>query len=248
MVNPVPTINLLGDEIACTNLPSFTVNIDAGLLDPSLVNNYNYVWKLDGALTPVTTYSQNVSQSGLYSVEVSDKITNCSRIRNITVHASNVATILPADIIDLVDHNTVTINVSGPGDYWYSLDEESGPFQENNVFTEVMAGIHIIYVKDMNGCGVVSKEIYVLGAPKYFTPNGDGVHDYWNIRGINAASNARTTIYIFDRYGKLLKQISPLEKGWNGTYNGSPMPADDYWYSVQFEDGRSTKGNFALKR
>lgn len=248
-VNPLPNINLLGDAIICQNLSGYFVTIDAGLLDPSLVNNYNYTWTLNNTPTPaISTYSQSVNQAGIYAVTVSDKITGCNRTRIITVLPSNIATLLPTDIIDLVDHNTVTINTSGPGDYWYSLDEASGPFQESNVFTEVSAGIHTIYVKDMNGCGVVSKEIYVLGIPKYFTPNGDGSHDYWNVRGVSAISNGKTTIYIFDRYGKLLKQISPLEQGWNGTFNGSPMPADDYWYSVQFEDGRTMKGNFALKR
>lgn len=248
-VDPLPNINLLGDEIICQNLSNYLVTIDAGLLDPSLVNNYNYTWSLDNTPTPlITTYSQQINQAGVYTVIVSDKITNCSSTRNITVHPSDVATILPTDIIDLVDHNSVTIIVSGPGDYWYSIDEESGPFQESNIFTDVAAGIHTIYVKDMNGCGVVSKEIYILGVPKYFTPNGDGTHDYWNVRGVSASSNGKTTIYIFDRYGKLLKQISPLEQGWNGTFNGKQMPADDYWYSIQFEDGRTIKGNFALKR
>ena len=34
-----------------------------------------------------------------------------------------------------------------------------------------------------------------------------------------------STIYIFDRYGKLLKQLSPLGQGWDGTFNGKPLPA-----------------------
>ena len=111
-----------------------------------------------------------------------------------------------------------------------------------------MPGIHIVYVKDTNGCGTVSKEIYVLGTPKFFTPNGDGIHDYWNVQGISTASNANTVIYIFNRFGKLLKQVTPLGNGWDGTFNGIQMPADDYWFTVKFENGRTTKGHFALKR
>jgi gliding motility-associated-like protein len=41
-------------------------------------------------------------------------------------------------------------------------------------------------------------------------------------------------IQIFDRYGKLLKEISPNSTGWNGTYNGQPLPATDYlWLIIQ---------------
>lgn len=48
--------------------------------------------------------------------------------------------------------------------------------------------------------------------PPYFTPNGDGYHDTWNIYGIESQLNAK--LYIFDRYGKLLKQLGPTGDGW----------------------------------
>jgi gliding motility-associated-like protein len=57
-----------------------------------------------------------------------------------------------------------------------------------------------------------------------------------------------TTLYIFDRFGKLIKQINAAGKGWDGTYNGQPLPADDYWYILSADDGTTTKGHFALKR
>jgi gliding motility-associated-like protein len=87
-----------------------------------------------------------------------------------------------------------------------------------------------------------------LGIPNYFTPNGDGFNDTWNLKGANETLNVKTIIQIFDRYGKLIKQISPVGEGWNGTFNGQQMPATDYWYSIQLEDGRIIKGHFALKR
>lgn len=61
-------------------------------------------------------------------------------------------------------------------------------------------------------------------------------------------SNAKTNIQIFDRFGKLLKQISPLDIGWDGTYNNTKMPATDYWYVIKLEDNRIFKGHFTLKR
>ena len=92
------------------------------------------------------------------------------------------------------------------------------------------------------------KTVAVLGIPKFFTPNNDGYNDYWNIKGANGTFNNSAQILIFDRYGKLIKQINASSNGWDGTYIGNQMPADDYWYTIKLEDGRETKGHFSLKR
>jgi gliding motility-associated-like protein len=60
--------------------------------------------------------------------------------------------------------------------------------------------------------------INIIDYPKYFTPNGNGYHGTWNISSLKPESNAK--IYIFDRYGKLLKEIRPWSDGWDGTFNG----------------------------
>ncbi|MNL34463.1 hypothetical protein D3C87_1564360 [compost metagenome] len=88
----------------------------------------------------------------------------------------------------------------------------------------------------------------MLGAPNYFTPNSDGYHDYWNIIGLNTDINKNAIIFIYDRYGKLLKQIHPSDLGWDGTFVGNPLPSDDYWYTLKLEDNREAKGHFSLKR
>ena len=108
--------------------------------------------------------------------------------------------------------------------------------------------MYTVYVKDLNKCGTRSEEVSVLGIPKFFTPNGDGYNDLWNIRGFNRNTNSKAIISVYDRYGKMLKQFNPLSQGWDGVYNGTLMPSTDYWYTVQLEDGRIVKGHFSLKR
>jgi gliding motility-associated-like protein len=250
IVNPTPKIYLEGSGLICDNISTSAITLDAGISDGAAITDYTYQWSFNGIpISPAETnytYTTN-NVPGNYSVLVTNSF-SCSRTRTITVIASNAATILPATIIDLSDNNTITINVTGDGDYAYSLDDEFGPFQESNTFTGVSSGPHTVYVKDLNGCGTSSEIVNVLGIPKFFTPNGDGFHDYWNVKGISNTYNAKTTIFIFNRYGKLIKELTPFELGWNGSFNGQPLPADDYWYSVQFEDGRIAKGNFTLKR
>lgn len=100
----------------------------------------------------------------------------------------------------------------------------------------------------MKGCDTLTEKINVMGAPKFFTPNGDGFNEFWNIKGIDRQLNTKTSIRIYDRYGKLLSQINPLSFGWDGTFNNKIVPADDYWYYIEFSNGRIVKGHFALIR
>ncbi|MBZ4042493.1 T9SS type B sorting domain-containing protein [Flavobacterium hibisci] len=246
VVNPAPNIMLIGEELVCSNLPTFTKQIDAGLLDLSTINDYNYQWsRNDIPISGEKNYSLTVNEEGVYKVDVSNKQTQCIRTRTIKVSASDIA----SNIITTVsESNTISVSVIGNGDYVYVLDDQNGDYQAGNTFYNVPSGIHTVYVKDQNGCGTVLKEVAVFGIPAFFTPNNDNHNDYWNIEGVNAASNGKSIIQIFDRYGKLLKQIDPLSQGWDGYYLGSQMPADDYWYVIKLEDSRIFKGHFALKR
>jgi len=193
-----------------------------------------------------TSYTLNVNAEGIYTVKVINSF-GCFRIRTITVIASNAAQFNMPTIMDLSDNNTVIINVTGLGNYVFSLDYPNA-YQTINIFTDVTPGVHTVYVKDLDGCGTTSQIINVIGIPKFFTPNADGYNDTWNVLGLTTTKNYNTTIYIFDRYGKLLKELSPISKGWDGTFNGEALPTDDYWYTIYFEDGRTAKGHFTLKR
>ena len=252
IIEPLPNISLntdgSEDNLVCSNIPTFFVTLDAGIQDGSSISNYKYIWSKDGkVLDGKIAYTLVVNEEGLYTVKVFNS-SDCSRIRSIKVTASDIATIQTIDIVDMTDLNSVTIKVTGLGDYEYSLDEATGYFQDSNFFDNVIPGIHEVFINDKNGCGTVSKTIAVTGVPKFFTPNGDGQNDYWNVKGVNANFNANSTIYIYDRYGKLLKQITASSQGWDGTFTGQPLPSDDYWYVIKLDDGREAKGHFSLKR
>ena len=247
-INPIPNINLYGNELICSDNPTFTKIINAGLVDVSTVNNYSYTWFLNNALIPnANQYALTVNTEGIYTVEVKNG-QGCTSTRTLTITASNQAIINSVIVNDLADENSIIVLLSSLslGDYLYSLDNTN--YQSSNVFSNIMPGIYTIYVKDVKGCGITPKEVSVLGVPKYFTPNEDGYNDYWNIDGVNQNFYSKSTIQIFDRYGKLLKQISGSGLGWDGKYNGQNAISDDYWYVIKLEDGRIIKGNFTLKR
>jgi gliding motility-associated-like protein len=248
VINPVPNINLIGNELICSDNRNFTKVINAGLVNTSTINNYTYTWYLNNVVIPnQNQYTLTVNTEGVYTVEVKNSF-GCSRTRTITVTASNRAIINSIIVNDLVDENSIVVflSPSSLGDYIYSIDGLN--YQNSNTFSNIASGIYTVYVKDTKGCGITPKEVSVLGIPNYFTPNGDSYNDFWNIKGVNTNLNSKTIIYLFDRYGKLLTKINPLKQGWDGTSSGYPLPASDYWYSIELEDGRTVKGHFSLIR
>lgn len=154
---------------------------------------------------------------------------------------------------DISDNNIVEIVVANPdGNYEYAIN--GGQFQDDPVFNNVPPGVNTVIINDKNGCGTTEPiEFLVVGYPKFFTPNADGIHDRWNVYGISTLIDP--VVFIFDRYGKLLKQIDETTIGWDGTFNGRPMPSSDYWFRMDYsrdENGiivaRSVRTHFTLKR
>lgn len=228
---PIPTIEDL--FYLCEN---YTVKLTE--------NQYfdSYLWS-----TGETTPSIIVNQPGQYQLTVTENHGNviCSTTKSINVVLSNPAIFQQTITSDWTDdNNIITVNVTGQGDYEYSLNGID--YQDSNVFTNLEYGEYTIYARDKHGCGISSDEIYLLMYPKYFTPNGDGYNDFWKIKFSDNEPNL--TIKIFDRQGKLVKQFGSLSQGWDGNYNGNPLPSTDYWFVVTRQNGKTHKGHFSLKR
>ncbi|WP_119792549.1 T9SS type B sorting domain-containing protein [Flavobacterium anhuiense] len=101
--------------------------------------------------------------------------------------------------------------------------------------------INILEATSKNCINLINELPY----PKFFTPNGDGFNDTWTIDPDYLAPNS--SIRIFDRYGKLIKELA-LNTSWNGTYLGNQEPASDYWFTATRINGTEYRGHFTLKR
>ncbi len=241
IVYELPDIETEFETLYCLNSFPETIVLDAGIINDS-PSNFTYSWS-----TTETTSTIEVNEPGTYTVSVFNS-NNCSKQRTITVLPSNIATIDNIEVVDASNNNSITILVSGEGDYEYALDDIDGPYQDSNVFEGISPSLYTVFVRDKNDCGIVDELVSVIGFPKFFTPNNDGTNDFWQVRGINNQFQANSLIFIFDRYGKLLTKLNPLSSGWDGTYNGANMPASDYWFKVELEDGRTFTSHFSLKR
>jgi gliding motility-associated-like protein len=164
---------------------------------------------------------------------------------NFTVKSSSKPEITKIEIEDWTDeNNSITIFTYGQGNYEYSINGVD--YQDSNIFRNLESGQYQIYLKDKNGCGIATANVFILNYPKFFTPNGDGYNEYWNIKF--SILEPKLKVYIYDKYGKFIFQFNSKSNGWDGNYNGLPLPATDYWFEVHRENGKIHKGHFSLKR
>lgn len=178
-------------------------------------------------------------------------VIECADGKLFTAVASSIATIEDI-IIEEVDFLfNVTVQITGSGLYEFSLNEE-GPFGDQNTFFGLMEGTYTVYVRDKNGCGI-REQPFVLsfpptGFPTYFSPNDDGINDFWQYNAPREDALPITRIFIYDRYGKILANFGAESLGWDGRFNGNLMPTGGYWYQAYSLDNRTYTGHFTLVR
>ncbi|HJW18003.1 MAG TPA: gliding motility-associated C-terminal domain-containing protein, partial [Flavisolibacter sp.] len=78
--------------------------------------------------------------------------------------------------------------------------------------------------------------------PNTFSPNGDGIHDRWEIRYLESYPGA--VVEIFNRYGQTVFKTVGYNKPWDGTLKGSPLPAGTYYYIIDPKNGRQPMSGF----
>ncbi len=230
---------------------------DAPVMDTGLdTSQYNFAWYT--GTNPVSTNlimgateaSYTTAVQGPYGVLVTNRNTQCQRFYKTELIPSYPAEDFTAVVTTRAFSGSQVIEASvvGNGAYVFSLD--GGTPQESGVFRDVAPGEHWVTVSDTLGCGSMTISVMVIDFPRFFTPNGDGTNDSWDIfEGLDVPDD--TVVYIYDKFGKLLKQLTRHTKGWDGTFNGIYLPSSDYWFNIVFEEDnvrKEIKGHFSLKR
>jgi gliding motility-associated-like protein len=237
IVNNLPEVDLEATYFICNLDPSMVLSVDS--------NYSSYQWQFEDGTIVSSSSTAEIITEGNYVLTVTNLENNiiCENAFSFNL----IRSVLPE--IQNVNHgelgnNYMEIIASGDGDFEYSINGVN--YQNSNYFPNVEGGTYTVFVKDKDGCGQDSTEITIIDYPKLFTPNNDGYNDHWQIEGVTKFPNA--TILIFDRYGKIIKQLSPSSLGWDGTFNGNPLNTNDYWFTVDLGNGKSFSGHFTLKR
>ncbi|KAG1654404.1 hypothetical protein GQR58_025041 [Nymphon striatum] len=230
IVHPLPEVSLDEFYQVCTDGEPLQIDAPLGF------DTYTWYDLNSQSIQEIGNAQQvSIANAGSFSLEVAmnyqsgDQITTCSTIIDFEISPSNRAVFEEITITDFSEINAIAVLTSGDGDYEYSLDGIT--YQDDTVFNDVAPGFYTVYVRDKKGCGISQEETAVVGFPKFFTPNGDGSNDTWQLIGANS---------------ELIQGVA--DSGWDGSINGDPLPASDYWFRVSVEGRKQFKGHFALKR
>ncbi len=252
--------------------PLETICVDSnGVFQPILLgedfgDGFIYTW------TPSNVLDGNGLEEALFMAETPGEYTvtirprqlapgECESTATITVEANPIPDTVSVELVRdsfVIGGLNVVVTVNNDPSiadrFEYSLDDPDGPFQISNIFREVEAGVHRVYVRSRFGCGAIPSDVFlVVNYPNVFTPNGDNTNETWNVLGFDNDLTLGEEIFVFDRYGKLLVQLAPGGEGWDGTFQGIDLPSSSYWFTASYFDvttdqNVSFKGHFALKR
>jgi gliding motility-associated-like protein len=259
VINTPPQFDVITPQFFCLNDDP----LELGVENPE--DTYDYFW-IDPAGNTVFGETITASTGGTYTVTaINTNGSDCSTSKDIVVGQSSIALLTEEHVIidDGDDDNSILINnnpgVLGIGDYEFALLDSDGntvyPYQDEPFFGNLRGGIYIILVRDKNGCGETQLEVAVLEIPKFFTPNNDGIKDFWNLEGITQEFIdyfPSSKISVFNRFGKFIADFTIDHPGWNGRYNGQLVISNDYWVRVELTDRngkvRVETRNFSLLR
>ncbi|TVZ55467.1 gliding motility-associated-like protein [Lutibacter sp. Hel_I_33_5] len=258
IVYPLPELEVETPQVLCLNNPITNLRV----VNPT--EQYSYHFEDPEGNIVSNSYQVDVSKGGDYKAVATNPETGCFIEKVIHVLESNAAFIAEKDItvIEEKNNNSIIINIKnnnlGPGDYEFSLLNRKGEivreYQDEPVFENLKGGFYTILIRDKYGCdneGIpTSFEISVIELPTFFTPNNDGVNDTWTVRGADSTTFPTSEIYIYNRFGKVIKEIKLDGNGWDGTFNGKVLDSGDYWVSVYLVDKkgkvRDHKSHFSL--
>ena len=235
-----PLLDLqIDDVIICEDFDtgeSLTeVEIRSGL-DP---NKFTADWFFDGQLIG-SGVNITVNQKGTYRIVPIRTVPEVGADCNFNPAEVNVIASSPKVKVTylsspFVDDNSVQVDFinQGLGDYIYQL--EDGLFQSSNIFSALETGVYTITIRDTTGiCPDFQITFTALDYPRNFSPNNDGVNDFWNIPDLKE-DYPEALIRIYDRFGNQVSAFRAKEQGWNGQRpNGELALASSYWFKVEF--------------
>ena len=223
---------------------------EQGRVDAGAYAADTYSWSAGGeAVGTGSAISVAPEETTTYTVEMSRG--TCTASDSHELRVTTIPVITSVDSIGVRDRQIVTEAGKGTGVFYYWVDVEASIATEPIVYNLTFSR-HTAYVRDEIGCQS-SYEFFIkapdIDIPEFFTPDGNGINDGWVVKTL-AEVYPDAKIWIYDRFGKLMAEMLGSDAdGWDGTYNGKPLPSTDYWYVIDIEEiDTQYTGHFTLIR
>lgn len=223
------TLNTVNDTLICPG--------DTAILWANGMDFYEWSPAQFLSTTSGNTTFAFPSTPTIFSVIGNDS-TGCSRTNEISVDLYDLPEVDAGEDIYIDFGDATQLDGFAYNNYFWSgtdslscttcLNPRVQPFQTTQF---------ILFTTDIHGCQnsdtVLIRLDGVLYIPNSFTPNGDGINDYFDIQGLDIKTYK---LYIFNRWGELLFESDNLLNRWDGRYKGNLVLIDTYVWKVQYSD------------
>ena len=240
-------------DILLAPLPAICGNAASFLLASASVNNNtggSGMYSGPGTTTN-SRFNPSIAGAGIHTIRYTHSGANgCinSKEQQIKVYPVPLVNAGPDKII--LEGGSERITGSGSGgniSYLWSpgrwLNSDSIPDPVTSATDDIT---YTLQVTSSDGCVATDEmQVKVLKAPSIpnaFSPNGDGINDYWEIKHLSTYPAA--TVAVYNRYGQFVFQSKGYGKPWDGTLNGKGVPAGTYYYIVNPGNGRKQMSGY----
>ncbi len=217
-------------------IPGNTASLCPGdTLEAQVSGTYHSLsWRQGGSAATKT-----ITQAGVYQVTAYNEL-GCSVIRTLTVQQEAPPVLeIVATREEITAGDSVVLSATGAARYtWYVADKLMGAKQSITV-APVSTNTYLLKGYNATGCAA-SDSITIrvvqtgqLQTPSLFSPNEDGIDDYWVVAGMDALGGCK--LKVFNLQGNLVYQSgSRYDNTWSGTsQQGMPLPVGVYYYTLQ---------------
>ncbi len=168
----------------------------------------------------------------IFALRNDKNVTNKSTLEIVSLPTRGIAEVVQLDFEPAIKYTPDALKCSytNPDVFIYRVCNASPTGAKN-------CDLANIYIT--NGCG---KLIVYNG----FSPNGDGVNDYFTVEGIEDFPETQVTI--FNRWGNEVYTSPDYKNNWNGNWNNKNLPDGTYFYRVGLKDGGSFSGYVQITR
>ena len=247
----IDKITVMADTTVIAN-PGNNSSICAGLSDTlngsASINAKTYAWYTLPSVALIGTTSiipVAPSTTTQYMLVAIDSICTDTAIVMVTVNPLPSINTGSAQSILLYSSATLGGNptsAAGSTYVWQPGAGMSDSTSANPVVTPTVTTIYTITVTSPFGC-VSEDTVSINVLPKFipasgFTPNGDGINDYW---ALDVSKFPNVTVEVFNRWGERLYHSDGYKIPWDGTYNHEPLPVGTYYYVINLNDPRFPK-------
>lgn len=234
-VNPIPSATLSGNDHICEGT-STQLQASGGI---------KYTWTPSIGLSSATSDKPIAAPKDTtrYKVYVYNQY-GCADSATILVNVWKKPIAFAGPDKKTKEGISITLEGSAAGtDISYSWSPTvflNNPFILKPTATLTEDARYTLTVTSNRGCGISSDDVFIkvyknVIIPNAFSPNGDGINDLWQIRGLSSYPDA--VLQVFNRYGQQLYYSKSYNIPWDGTFKGTPLPVGTYYYVVDLKIG-----------